>query len=102
MVASTGGHLAQLHQLHRRLVAKDEPVLWIVPDTDQSRSMLRNERVKFVPYVAPRAWSVILKLVPVAWCILRRERPRAIYSTGAGIALAFLPLARLLGIETVY
>src|SRR5688572_23364836 len=40
LLASTGGHLAQLYQLQRRMVDPNEPVVWVTFDSPQSRSML--------------------------------------------------------------
>ena len=49
LVASTGGHLKQLHQLHRRLTTISGPYVWATFDTPQSRSLLEGEEVEFVP-----------------------------------------------------
>ena len=38
----------------------------------------------------------------LAWKILRNERPDCVISTGAGIAVPFLLLGRVLGMKTVY
>ena len=43
LVASTGGHLKQLHRLHRRLEGVEGPFRWATFDTPQSRSLLTGE-----------------------------------------------------------
>ncbi len=101
LVASGGGHLTQLEDLSPRFVP-GIPRRWVTFDTDQSRSLLADEDVDHMPYVAPRAFWRILKNVPQAWRILRTRKPSMVVSTGAGVALAYLPLARLLRIETHY
>jgi len=102
MVASTGGHLAQLHRLRPRLVGPTERLLWITFDSPQSRSLLRDENVEYVTYTAPRDWRSVAANTPSAAHILRRHRVRRLYTTGSAIALSFLPIARLAGIECHY
>jgi hypothetical protein len=101
-VASTGGHLAQLHQFRPRLVPPEEKVLWATFDTAQSRSMLVGEHVEYVPYIGPRDLSRVIKTLPRARQILLRNKVDRVISTGAGVALSFLPLARRLGLEVHY
>lgn len=102
LLASTGGHLAQLHQLRPRLVARDEAVVWATFDTPQSRSLLAGERVEFIPYVAPRDWRNVLGNVPHARQLLRAHDVRRLVTTGSGIALSFLPPARARGVQCEY
>jgi UDP-N-acetylglucosamine transferase subunit ALG13 len=101
-VASTGGHLDQLHQLVPRLRPAPSAVEWVTFDTPQSRSLLAGEPVHFVRPVDTReAGNLALSLRP-AGRILRRGGWSAVVSTGSGIALAYLPLARALGIDAHY
>lgn len=102
LLASTGGHLAQLHQLRRRLVPSWEPVVWCTFDSPQSRSLLQDEIVEFVPYVAPRDWRNIAGNAHHAHRVLQRHRPERLITTGSGIALSFLPLARARGVDCHY
>ena len=50
---------------------------------------------------AERDWRVLVNLWE-AWRILRRERPALILSTGAGPAVPFAVVGKLLGIRTVF
>lgn len=97
LVCTVGGHLAQLHELQQRFVEPGDDVLWVTHDTPQSASLLANERVEWVDYIRERDLRGVLRTVPFAWRTLRRERPDLVVSTGSAIALAVLPLARLLG-----
>ena len=54
LVSSTGGHLKELHYLHRRLSGVEGPFRWVTFDTPQSRSLLDGEDVEFVPFVGGR------------------------------------------------
>jgi UDP-N-acetylglucosamine--N-acetylmuramyl-(pentapeptide) pyrophosphoryl-undecaprenol N-acetylglucosamine transferase len=102
LVASTGGHLAQLFELRPRLIPPSDDVLWVTFDTPQSRSLLAAERVQYVPYIAPRDWKTAMRNVPLAREILRAVPVDAVYSTGSAIAVSFLPLASMMGIECHY
>lgn len=102
LVAATGGHLAQLHQLRPRLVPAGEDVVWATFDSPQSRSLLANEVVEYVPYVAPRGYRRIAGNLLHARRILREHDVTQVFSTGSGVALSFLPLARAHGIPAHY
>jgi UDP-N-acetylglucosamine--N-acetylmuramyl-(pentapeptide) pyrophosphoryl-undecaprenol N-acetylglucosamine transferase len=102
LVAATGGHLAQLHQLRPRLVAAGTPVVWATFDSPQSRSLLADEVVEYVPYTAPRDHRTVVANIPRANRILRFHKIDSVISTGSGIALSFLPIARLMGKRAHY
>lgn len=101
LVASTGGHLAQLVQLVTRLDLHEDP-LWITFEHPQSLSLLRGARVAYVPYVASRDYVGLARVLPRVRSILRHEDFDACVSTGAAIALAALPQSRLMGKEAHY
>ena len=103
-VASTGGHLDQMFYWRRTLLAdtKDD-VTWVTFDSPQSRSLLAEEQdVIYIPRVPSRGYSRLLRTLVPALRIFWTRRPGVVYSTGAGVALAFLPIARLFGARAVY
>jgi UDP-N-acetylglucosamine transferase subunit ALG13 len=102
LVAATGGHLAQLYQLRPRLVLPGSSVVWATFDSPQSRSMLAHEVVEYVPYTPPRGYWSVTTNIPRAVRIMHRYRVDRVISTGSGIALAFLPIARAMGAEAHY
>ena len=102
LVASTGGHLKQLHRLHTRLVGIDGPYRWATFDTPQSRSLLEGEDVEFVPFVGGRDPRNVLRNVPRADRILRRGEIDTIVSTGSAVALPFFALGRARGLRCHY
>ena len=102
LVASTGGHLAQLHRLRPRLDGVPERAVWVMFDTPQSRSLLAGERVHYVPLVEPRDLKTVLRNMRFARRLFKQHDVRAVVSTGSGVALSFLPLARASGIPTLY
>jgi UDP-N-acetylglucosamine transferase subunit ALG13 len=102
LVASTGGHLTQLHQLRPRLGELGEDVAWVTFDTPQSRCLLANEDVVYVDHTGSRDYRHVMTNSVHAARILRSLRVDCVVSTGAAIALSFLPLARTRGIPCHY
>jgi UDP-N-acetylglucosamine transferase subunit ALG13 len=102
LVASTGGHLKQLHRLHRRLSGIDGPYRWATFDTLQSRSLLEDEAVDYVHFVGGRDPGNVLRNVPLANRILRDHDVETVVSTGSAMALPFFALARARGLECHY
>jgi UDP-N-acetylglucosamine--N-acetylmuramyl-(pentapeptide) pyrophosphoryl-undecaprenol N-acetylglucosamine transferase len=94
LVASTGGHLKQLHRLHRRLVGVEGPYRWATFDTPQSRSLLADEDVDFVRFVGGRDPLAMLSNAPAANRILREHGIDTVVSTGSAMALPFYAIAR--------
>lgn len=93
-VASTGGHLAELHQLRRRLSPAPGAVEWVTHQGDQVQSLLAGEVVHIVPYVGPRKYTSLASNMLPALRILRAQRYSMIVTTGAGVALPFAALAQ--------
>lgn len=94
LVASTGGHLKQLHQLYRRLTTVSGPYVWATFDTPQSRSLLEGEDVEFVPFVGGRDLVNVARNFPHAQRIMKRHRVDTMVSTGSAVALPFYALGR--------
>ena len=101
LVASTGGHLAQLVRLAPGLGASDDS-LWVTFRSPQSESLLAGKRVLYVPYVRPRDFAGVLNTYRTVSALLKRERFAQAVSTGAAIALAALPAARRHGVPSLY
>jgi UDP-N-acetylglucosamine--N-acetylmuramyl-(pentapeptide) pyrophosphoryl-undecaprenol N-acetylglucosamine transferase len=102
LIASTGGHLAEMLALAPRLAPGSTDEVWVTFDSDQSRSLLEGRRVEFVRDTPPRDWRAVLHNVGAAQRVLNKYNVGAAISSGAGVALSFLPLARVKGIPTHY
>ena len=102
LVASTGGHLKQLHRLHRRLDGLEGPFRWATFDTPQSRSLLAGEQVDFVHFVGGRDPGNVLRNIPLVHDILRSHDIDTIVSTGSAMALPFYALGRTRGLTLHY
>jgi UDP-N-acetylglucosamine:LPS N-acetylglucosamine transferase len=100
LVCSAGGHLLLLHQLRPWWERHDR--LWVTFRQTDAESILAGERVAWAFHPTQRNIPNLLRNARLAWRVLRRERPAIVVSTGAGVALPFFLVARLLGIKTVY
>ncbi|MBC7518013.1 MAG: glycosyltransferase [Microbacteriaceae bacterium] len=101
LVASSGGHLAELDRLVPELHATPDS-LWVTFDTPQSRSLLAGRRRIHVPYVRPRDIVGVARAAAVIQRVLHHENFDGAVSTGAAIAVAALPLAAAHGVPSLY
>lgn len=100
LVANTGGHLRELHELRPRFDV--EHVEWMTFDDEQSRSLLSQERVHQLRWTGSRDYGNTDRNMGHALSHLRRRRYDAVISTGAAVALSVLPVARALGMQCHY
>ena len=102
LVATAGGHLAQLFELASRLPFDTDHRVWVTSASPQSRSLLAGEDVVFVPEVRPRDLKAVLREIPRARRLLLRRRAEAVVSTGAALALGYLLPSVPMGIPAHY
>jgi UDP-N-acetylglucosamine:LPS N-acetylglucosamine transferase len=100
LVCSSGGHLTQLHRLGPWWRQHDR--WWVTFDTADAVSLLAGERVVWAYSPTTRNIPNAVRNLRLAWRLLRRERPDVVVSDGAGVAVPFFVVAKLLGIATVY
>jgi beta-1,4-N-acetylglucosaminyltransferase len=100
IVCSTGGHLLQMHEMR----AAWEPFerIWVTFDKSDARSLLAGERVQHAFSPTNRNIPNFLRNLRLAWRVIRDERPAAILSSGAGVAVPFAWIGRMHGARTVY
>ncbi|MEM7275107.1 MAG: UDP-N-acetylglucosamine--LPS N-acetylglucosamine transferase [Actinomycetota bacterium] len=99
-VSSSGGHLSQLLQL-RPWWARHER-LWVTFDLPDARSKLEDETMIPAFHPTTRNLRNMLRNTPLAVRTIRGFRPDVIVSNGAGVAVPFFVVARILGVPTVY
>jgi beta-1,4-N-acetylglucosaminyltransferase len=100
LVCSGGGHLSQLAEL-----CADWPVdgqHWITFDSAMARTLLGGRRVTFAHGPTNRSVMRLARNLALAWRVVRGTRPRTIVTTGAGIAVPFCYVGRLLGCRVIY
>ncbi|MGH3901380.1 MAG: glycosyltransferase, partial [Pseudonocardiaceae bacterium] len=100
-LAGTGGHLAELDSLASR-IPPNGASLWVTHANEQSRSMLADRDVEFVPYVGVRSVPDVLRCIPDARRLMERRKLTRAVSTGSGIALGYLPYLAARGVECHY
>jgi beta-1,4-N-acetylglucosaminyltransferase len=99
-ICSSGGHLLQLLALRPAWQPFDR--VWVVFDKSDTRSLLKGERVVHAHGPTNRSVRNLLRNTILAARTLRAERPAAILTTGAGVAVPFAWIGRLWGVPTVY
>jgi UDP-N-acetylglucosamine--N-acetylmuramyl-(pentapeptide) pyrophosphoryl-undecaprenol N-acetylglucosamine transferase len=100
-VATTGGHLTQLHGLADR-IPPDPDAVWVTHANEQSTSLLAGRDVQYVPYVGRKDVRRVLRCMLHAHRLLRQRRLTRAVSTGSGIALGYLPYLAARGVECHY
>jgi len=100
LVASSGGHLAQLLALEPWWSERRR--IWVTFATPDAQSQLVREEVIWAHFPTTRNLKNLLRNMRLAVRTIPRLRPDVVVSTGAGVALPFFIAARLRGIPTVY
>lgn len=101
LVASTGGHLAQLYRLRRSLRAGPDS-LWLTFRSEQSESLLAGERVLYVPYIRPRDLAGVWKNFREMRKVFHEEKFDGAVSTGAALALGVFARAAIHRVPRIY
>lgn len=100
LVASTGGHLAQLLALRPWWATLDRT--WVTFDKADARSTLAGEHVRHAYHPTTRNLPNAVRNLRLAARLVRDVRPDLVVSTGAGVAVPFFAIARAHGIPTVF
>lgn len=100
LVASTGGHLAQLMEL--RPWWADLQRTWVTFDKADARSVLQGEDVVHAYHPTTRNLANAVRNLRLAERLLSVITPQLVVSTGAGVAVPFFLAARRRGIPTLY
>lgn len=102
LVCSSGGHLTQLLALRPWWGSRERA--WVTSDSAHARSALRGETITWGHFPTTRNLPNLVRNFALAARVLvpRAGRPSVILSTGAGLALPFFVVGRLLRIPTVY
>ena len=100
LICSSGGHFKGLFQLqpfwnqHQRR--------WVTFDTATTRAALEGELVTWAHSPTNRNLPNLIRNTLLSWRVLHTCKPDVILSTGAGVAVPFLILGKLLGCRTVF
>jgi len=100
LVGSSGGHLTQLWALQPWWEQWERT--WVTFDSPDATSLLAEEHVVWAYHPTTRNIPNLLRNLRLAWKQLRTTKPDIVVSTGAGVALPFFVLARMMRIPTAY
>lgn len=100
LICSAGGHLYELYCLQPLWNQYDR--FWVSFDREDSRYLLRGEKIYLAYAPTNRHLKNFWRNLILAVKILRRERPQVIISTGAGLAVPFFLVGKLLGIKSIF
>jgi len=101
LVANSGGHVSELVSLRDR-IADITDELWVTDDSPQTRKLIGDRPTAWVPLIESRDFAGVARAIPAAIACLRSGRYDRVISTGAAIALAYLPIAAAMGISAHY
>jgi len=100
LVCSSGGHFQELLRLANLWQGVEH--FWVTfPGVDTNCLLADEEMLPAYHPTNRNLWNLFRNTI-VAWRILRARRPDIIISTGAGVAIPFLYLAKFFGIKTIY
>jgi beta-1,4-N-acetylglucosaminyltransferase len=100
LISSTGGHFQALQRLYPFWGKHD--CCWVTFQTASTKLVLNNEKVYWAYSPTNRNLLNLIRNFWLAWQIIQQERPELVLSTGAGVAVPFIMLAKLAGIKTVF
>ncbi|HBY01622.1 MAG TPA: UDP-N-acetylglucosamine--LPS N-acetylglucosamine transferase [Rikenellaceae bacterium] len=75
---------------------------WVSFPTQDALYLLMKEKAYWAYYPTNRNIINLFKNFGLAWRILRNERPSLLITTGAGVAVPFIFIGKLLRIKTIY
>ena len=99
-VCSSGGHLAQLVPLAD--LGPDVRTRWVTFPTPDAVSQLAGQDVVSAHFPTTRNVPNLLRNLRLAWRTIRADRPAAIISTGAAVAVPFFLVGRMLGVPCIF
>lgn len=100
LVGSSGGHLTHLYML--KPFWQDKERFWVTFSKEDAVTLLENEKVYPCYFPTNRNIKNLLRNLMIAWKVLRKEKPNLLISSGAGVAVPFFYLARLMGMKLIY
>jgi len=80
----------------------DRTRAWVTLDREDARSLLAAEPVFYAHGPTTRNVGNLIRNLRLAWTLVRRLQPRVVLTTGAGVAVPFAWIGRLVGARVVY
>jgi beta-1,4-N-acetylglucosaminyltransferase len=100
LVGSSGGHLLQL--LRAKEALPDWELVWVCFKKTDAEYFLAGYTTYWCYFPTTRnLWNLVRNTVQAVKVMLR-ERPDAVISSGAGVAMPYFYLSKLFGAKTIY
>jgi UDP-N-acetylglucosamine:LPS N-acetylglucosamine transferase len=100
LVSSSGGHLLQLYVLEEWWSKYER--FWVTFKKEDAVSLLQRERVYWAYFPTNRNIKNLIRNTYLALKILFKEKPDIIVSTGAGVAVPFFYVGKLMKAKLIY
>ncbi len=100
LISSTGGHFQALQKLSSFWVKHD--CSWVTFRTASTELILKDKKVYWAYSPTNRNLPNLIRNFMLAWKAVRQERPQLVLTTGAGVSVPFIILAKLSGTKTVF
>jgi beta-1,4-N-acetylglucosaminyltransferase len=100
LVCSSGGHLLQLYVLKDWW--RNHSRFWVTFKKEDAVSFLAGEEVYWAYFPTNRNIKNLIRNAFLALKVLLKERPDLIVSTGAGVAIPFFYLGKLLRMKLIF
>lgn len=100
IVCSSGGHLLLMHLL--RDFWRQHDRFWVTFNKEDARSLLKDEKTYWAHFPTNRNIVNLIRNAFLSIRVLFREKPDVIISTGAGAAIPFFFLGKLLRKKLIF
>lgn len=100
LISSTGGHFQALLKLHTFWRKHD--CCWVTFKSGSTEQILSGEKVYWANGPTNRNLPNLIRNFWLAFQVIRQEQPQLVLSTGAGVAVPFIVIAKLAGIQTAF
>ena len=102
LVISSGGHFQAIRKLEA-FWGKHE-CCWVTFKTTSSEKVLEQSGTKVYWAHSPTNRNIpnLIRNLGLAWQVINKESPDLVLSTGAGVAVPFILLAKVKGIKTAF
>lgn len=100
LVSSTGGHFRALQRLESYWSHCDR--VWVTFQSSTTEAALASETVYWAWGPTNRNIVNLLRNLRLALTVLLAERPDMVLTTGAGVAVPFLAIGKVLGAKAVF
>ena len=100
LVGSSGGHLTHLYLLKPFWEEKER--FWVTFGKEDAKSILKNEKMYECYFPTNRNIKNLIKNTFLAIKIIRKEKPKLIISSGAGVAVPFFYIGKIFGAKTIF